>query len=309
VALPFKLVYHDGYDLNLGSHVFPSRKFRLIRDSLLAEKLAGPSDFVEPAPATEEDLLLVHGRRWITRLRDGTLDYLELARLEIPYSRATMDAFFLAAGGSILAARLALRDGVAFNLSGGFHHAFADHGEGFCAINDIAIAIRRMQKDGLIQRALVIDADVHQGNGTASIFAPDPSVFTLSIHQFDNYPAQKPCSDLDIHLPDDTGDGVYLALLEEGARKALAQSGPQLVLYVAGSDPYREDQLGGLALTLEGLKSRDRLVFDLAKGHGVPIAVVLAGGYALELGDTVLIHANTVRSAAEAWLAGGNRLP
>ncbi|HEY4362112.1 MAG TPA: histone deacetylase [Bryobacteraceae bacterium] len=298
--LPFKLIYDDGYDLNLGPHVFPSHKFTMIRDRLLADGTAHPHDLLMPDPATDEDMLLVHTRDWITRLKAGTLDYLQLHALEIPYSRQMVEAFYLATGGSILAARRALTDGIGFNIGGGFHHAYSDHGEGFCAINDVAVAIRRLQSEKLIERALIIDVDVHHGNGTAAIFAADPTVFTLSIHQYDNYPSHKPPSTLDIHLPNDVGDSDYLARLSEAASKALADFQPQLVMYIAGADPYREDQLGGLNLTIEGLKQRDRLVFDLARAHNAAIAITLAGGYAHNVEDTVTIHCNTVRAAAES---------
>ena len=301
--LPFKLVYHDGYDLNLGSHVFPSQKFRLIRDRLLASGFVEPADIVQPEPATDDDLLLVHQRGWITRLKQGTLDYLELLKLEIPYSQKIVDAFWLAAGGTTLAARLALRDRVGFNIGGGFHHAFPGHGEGFCAINDVAVAIRKLQQERLIERAMVVDCDVHDGNGTAAIFAGDPSVFTLSIHQLNNYPSIKPPSDIDVDLEDGVGDVEYLDRLGEACRKGLSESRPQLLMYVAGADPYREDQLGGLALSIDGLKARDRLVFDLAKEQGAAVGVTLAGGYAVKLEDTVSIHCNTAIAAAES-LAG-----
>jgi acetoin utilization deacetylase AcuC-like enzyme len=301
--LPFKLVYHDGYDLNLGPHVFPSQKFRLIRERLLASGFAEPADFVQPDPATDDDLLLVHQRGWITRLKQGTLDYLELMKLEIPYSRQMVEAFWLAAGGTTLAARLALRDRTGFNIGGGFHHAFAGHGEGFCAINDVAVAIRKLQLEHLIERAMVVDCDVHDGNGTAAIFAGDPSVFTLSIHQLNNYPSIKPPSNIDVNLEDGIGDAEYLDRLRTACRKGLSESRPQLLMYLAGADPYREDQLGGLSLSIDGLKSRDRLVFDLAREHGAAVAVTLAGGYAVKLEDTVSIHSNTAMAAAES-LAG-----
>jgi acetoin utilization deacetylase AcuC-like enzyme len=298
--LPFKLVYHDGYDLNLGSHVFPSTKFRLIRDRLLGSGFAEPADVVQPEPATDEDLLLVHQRGWVTRLKQGTLDYMELMKLEIPYSRQMVDAFWLAAGGTTLAARFALKDGIGFNIGGGFHHAFPGHGEGFCAINDVAVAIRKMQQERLIERAMVVDVDVHDGNGTAAIFAGDASVFTLSIHQFNNYPSIKPPSNIDVDLGDGVGDAEYLDRLGAACRKGMSEFQPQLVMYVAGADPYREDQLGGLALTIDGLKSRDSVVFDLAREHGAAVAVTLAGGYAVKLEDTVTIHSNTAIAAAES---------
>ena len=301
--LPFKLVYHEGYDLNLGSHVFPSRKYKMVRDRLLAEGFAEEGDFIAPEPAGDDDLLLVHERGWIARLKEGTLDRGELAALEIPYSKKMVDAFVLAAGGSILAARCALRDGAAVNIGGGFHHAHAGHGEGFCAIHDVAVAIRRVQKDGLIERAMVVDTDVHHGNGTAAIFENDPSVFTLSIHQFHNYPQFKPRSSVDIHLENGVGDEEYCRRLGEACQRAMDEFRPQLVMYVAGADPYRDDQLGGLALSIEGLKARDALVFDLAREHEAPVAVTFAGGYAHKVEDTVTIHANTVKAVAEALLA------
>ncbi|HXN46344.1 MAG TPA: histone deacetylase [Bryobacteraceae bacterium] len=297
--LPFKLVYHPGYDLNLGEHVFPSQKYRLIRDRILADGLALPEDFVQPEAAPDEDMLAVHDADWVRRLRTGTLTYYDILKLEIPYSRRMVEAFWLAAGGTTLAARLALTGGIGFNLGGGFHHAFADHGEGFCAIHDVAVAIRRLQKDGLIRRAMVVDCDVHQGNGTAAIFAADPSVFTLSIHQLNNYPSEKPPSDIDIDLADETGDDEYLERLRAACVQALAEFRPDLLLYVSGADPYYQDQLGGLSLTLEGLQARDRLVFSCALMHRVPVAVALAGGYAVELDDTVTIHVNTARVAGE----------
>jgi acetoin utilization deacetylase AcuC-like enzyme len=297
--LPFKLVYHEDYDLNLGAHVFPSQKYRLIRDRLLADGFAEPSDFVQPKPATDEDLLRVHQRGWITRLKNGTLDYLELMKLEIPYSQKMVEAFWLAAGGTTLAARLALESGVGFNIGGGFHHAFPGHGEGFCAIHDVAVAIRKLQDEKKIARAMVVDCDVHDGNGTAAIFASDPTVFTLSIHQLNNYPSIKPPSTLDIELEDGVGDEEYLAKLGAGCAEAMREFRPDLVMYVAGADPYREDQLGGLALTIEGLKSRDRLVFESAHEVGAPVVVTLAGGYAVRVEDTVTIHSNTAKVAAE----------
>jgi acetoin utilization deacetylase AcuC-like enzyme len=210
-----------------------------------------------------------------------------------------VEAFWLAAGGTILVARQALEVGLGFNIGGGFHHAFPAHGEGFCAINDIAVAIRRMQRDGAIRRAMVVDCDVHHGNGTAGVFAGDQSVFTLSIHQFNNYPSEKPLSSLDIHLPDGTNDAEYLQRLGNGFRAALTMFQPELVVYVAGADPYGEDQLGGLALTFDGLMERDRLVLWGALSHKVPVAIVLAGGYAMNVEDTVTIHANTAAVARD----------
>jgi len=297
--LPYRIVYHAGYDLKLGDHVFPSQKFRYIHDRLVRDGFAGEDDFVQPVAASDEDILAVHEAGWVNRLKTGTLSYYELMQLEVPYSRALVEAYWLAAGGTILAARLALENGIGFNLGGGFHHAFREHGEGFCAINDIAVAIRRLQSDGRIRRALVVDCDVHHGNGTASIFAGDVSVFTLSIHQFNNYPSEKPPSSLDIHLADGVGDEEYLHRLGTGFRTALSVFRPELLVFVAGADPYREDQLGGLSLSLEGLRERDRMVLWGALHSRIPAAIVLAGGYAVNVQDTVTIHAQTAQVAKE----------
>jgi acetoin utilization deacetylase AcuC-like enzyme len=307
--LPYRLVYHERYDLNLGEHVFPSKKYRWLHDRLIRTRFAEPEDFIAPEPASDDDVRLVHDEEWVVKLRTGTLSYHDILRLEIPYSRQMVEAFWLAAGGTTLAARLALGRGIGFNLSGGFHHAFPGHGEGFCAINDIAIAVRVLQRDGLIRRAMVVDCDVHHGNGTAAIFAGDQSVFTLSIHQFNNYPSEKPLSSLDIHLPDGTDDTEYLHRLGNGYRASLAMFKPELVVYVAGADPYREDQLGGLMLTFEGLQERDRLVLWTALTHGIPVAIVLAGGYAQSVEDTITIHANTAavaKDVLEKVRPGGN---
>jgi acetoin utilization deacetylase AcuC-like enzyme len=305
--LPFQLVYHPRYDLNLGDHVFPARKYRLIHDRLLQERFAGPADFVEPRPASDEDVWRVHEAGWVHRLKTGTLSQAEIAKLEIPYSREMVEGFWLATGGTILAARNALRDRIGFNIGGGFHHAFPAHGEGFCAIHDVAIAIRALQDEHAVERALVVDCDVHHGNGTAAIFAGDRSVLTLSLHQFNNYPSEKPPSTIDVNLADRVEDEEYLDRLG-GALKAAMSFAPDLLLYVAGADPYREDQLGGLALTMDGLKRRDRLVFEAALAESVPAAVVLAGGYARNTDDTVTIHCNTAKAARDALVQESRRL-
>jgi acetoin utilization deacetylase AcuC-like enzyme len=298
--LPFKLVYHEDYDLNLGAHVFPSQKYKLIHDRLLADGVAAPDDFLAPQPATDEDVLRVHTADYVHKLKTGSLSRAEEAQLEVPYSKELVRACWLAAGGSILAGQRALADGWAANIGGGFHHACPDHGEGFCAIHDVAIGIRRLQFDRAIERAMVVDTDVHQGNGTAAIFARDESVFTLSIHQENNYPYFKPLSTVDINLPDGTGDEDYLAILEKHLHKAFHDFSPQLLFYVAGADPYCEDQLGGLALTMEGLARRDVLVFDYARRNRTPVAIALAGGYARRVEDTVSIHVHTILAARDA---------
>jgi len=297
--LPFKIVYHPRYDLNLGAHVFPSQKFRMIQELLLREKIAAPEDFIQPPTASDEDLLRVHTPDWVTKLKTGTLTASEIMKLEVPYSPELAEAVWLAAGGSMLAGQLALRDGFAGNLSGGFHHAYASHGEGFCAINDVAVAIRRLQADGSIKKAMVVDTDVHDGNGTAHIFRDDASVFTLSIHQENNYPAHKPPSDLDLPLDDGIEDEEYLSILLPAVAGVLDDFCPDILFYVGGADPYEEDQLGGLRLSKSGLKARDKGVFFAARSRNVPVASTLAGGYARRVEDTVRIHVNTVIAAQE----------
>jgi acetoin utilization deacetylase AcuC-like enzyme len=298
--LPFKLIYHQRYDLNLGAHVFPSQKYRLVRDKLLADGVATPDDFLAPEPAEDSDILRVHSQDYVYKLKNGSLTDGEILRMEIPYSKELVDACWLAAGGSILAGQRALADGWSASIGGGFHHAYADHGEGFCVIHDVAVAIRRLQFDRAIETAMVVDTDVHQGNGTASIFGGDGDVFTLSIHQENNYPYPKPPSTVDIDLPDGIGDDDYLSILEKHLHAAFRDFKPQMLFYVAGADPYREDQLGGLALSMEGLARRDALVLDYARRNKVPVAITLAGGYARQVGDTVKIHANTILAARNA---------
>ena len=325
--LPFKLIYSDAYYLPIGQHVFPAEKYRRIHRRLIETGVADPSDFVTPQPASEQDILLVHTPAYVNKLKTGTLSAREELQLEVPYSPELVHAFWLAAGGSILAAEYALKDGVAVNIGGGFHHAFPDHGEGFCMIHDVAVAIRRMQKDGKIRTAMTVDCDVHQGNGTAAIFAgtrtssdPLPStgpsvlgrkplmrgahagdVFTISLHQENNYPMHKPPSSIDVDLPDGITDDDYLAWLDNALSSGLRQFEPDLICYVAGADPYREDQLGGLQLSLEGLKRRDELVFRVAKARDIPVMVTYAGGYASKVEDTVTIHSNTVIAVAEVF--------
>ena len=302
--LPLKLVYDERYDLNLGAHVFPSQKYRLVYERLLHDGMAGPEDFLKPSPASDEDILRVHSQDYVYKLKTGSLTRAEVMRMEVPYSPELIEACWLAAGGSILAAKRAMEDGFSANIGGGFHHAYPKHGEGFCVIHDVAVAIRRMQADGAIQRAMVVDTDVHQGNGTAAIFTDDETVFTMSIHQEHNYPFPKPPSSIDVNLPDGIGDADYLAILEKYVHRSFEEFSPQLLFYVAGADPYREDQLGGLALTMEGLARRDALVLGYAQRHQVPVAVTLAGGYARNVEDTVSIHVNTIKAAikaAEQW--------
>jgi len=292
------IIYSSRYEVDIGPHVFPTRKYRLVREQLLARGDALETDFLEPLPASREALLTVHtpgliddleNLRWSHRTRNS----------ELPLTRPIVDAYILAAGGTIGAARHALAAGsgsVCAHLGGGFHHAFADHAEGFCYINDIAVAIRVMQREQRIERAMVVDLDLHQGNGTAHIFEHDESVFTISIHQENNYPI-KQRSDIDVGLDDFTGDDQYLARLQEVFPSSAERHRPELLIYVAGADPYCEDQLGALRLTMEGLKKRDEHVLAHAVRLGIPTVVVLAGGYARKVNDTVDIHAQTVRLA------------
>ena len=252
--LPFKLVYHPRYDLNLGAHVFPSQKFRLIAEKLVSSGIASDDDFLRPEPASDQDLLRVHTADWVRKLRTGALSASEIMKLEVPYSPELAEAVWLAAGGTILAAKSALRDGFGSNLSGGFHHAYANHGEGFCAIHDVAVGVRRLQADGDIKKAMIVDTDVHHGNGTAAIFGDDASVFTISIHQENNYPAHKPPSDVDLNMRDGAGNDEYLAALIPTVERCLDNFHPEMMFYVGGADPFEEDQLGGLSLTMEGLK-------------------------------------------------------
>jgi acetoin utilization deacetylase AcuC-like enzyme len=328
--LPFKLVYSDDYYLPIGAHVFPAEKYRRIHERLLETGVADAEDFVTPQLASDQDVLLVHTPAYVQKLKTGTLSAREELEMEVPYSPELVRAFWLAAGGSILAADYALQNHIAFNIGGGFHHAFPDHGEGFCMIHDVAVAIRRMQRDDRITRAMTVDCDVHQGNGTAAIFAgvrvptgPLPStsastlspampakvrnahagdVFTISLHQENNYPMWKPPSSIDVDLPDGIGDDDYLAWLDNALSSGLRQFDPELICYIAGADPYREDQLGGLSLTIEGLKRRDELVFRVARTRNIPVMVTYAGGYARRVEDTVTIHCNTVIAAKEVFL-------
>jgi acetoin utilization deacetylase AcuC-like enzyme len=298
--LPFKLIYHERYDLNLGAHVFPSQKYRLIRDKLIKDGLASPEDdFLHPEPASDPDVLRVHTQDWVDKLKSGTLTRSDIMKLEVPYSPELVSAFWLAAGGTILAAQSALRDDFGCNLGGGFHHAFPSHGEGFCAVHDVAVAIRRLQADGAVRKVMVVDSDVHQGNGTAAIFANQPSVFTLSIHQANNYPAYKPPSTVDLDMPDLVDDQAYLAAFLPAVRAGLDSFQPEILFYVGGADPYRDDQLGGLSLTMDGLLSRDKSVFEEARKRNIPVVTTLAGGYARRVEDTVQIHVNTILAARE----------
>ncbi len=289
------LFWSPRYELDWGEHVFPIEKYRLVADRLRAAGLA----LTEPPPATDEELALVHPPAYLARLRElARTPELGVVEFEVPVTERVIESFVLATGGTIAAARRALEEGAAGNVSGGFHHAFADRGEGFCLINDLAVAIRVLQRERRIARAAVIDLDLHQGNGTARIFARDPSVYTFSIHQEHNYPV-KERSTWDIGLDDGTGDVEYLTHVRSAVPKILDEFRPDIVLYQAGADPYREDKLGALALTIDGLAERDRIVTRECRARRVPVAATLGGGYARRTEDVVAIHFNTLRILAE----------
>lgn len=288
-------IYSDGYDLQLTDHVFPSVKFGLIYRRLRADPAFANHRFIEPMPATYEDAATVHKKEYLRDL--ATLNHSRnVHRSELPLNREIIDAFFLAAGGTMLAAELALGCGRAMNLSGGFHHAFADHAEGFCYLNDVAIAIRVLQKQKMIKRALIVDLDVHQGNGSARIFRHSSHVFTFSMHEEKNYPV-KERGRLDVGLATAIRDNEYLFLLEENLDRIRRSFEPDLIFFVAGVDPYEEDRLGGMSLTKEGLRRRDVMVRDAFPG--IPLVAVLAGGYAMHTDDTVELHVQTARVLAD----------
>ena len=291
------VLYSPRYHVDIGPHVFPTRKYPLVHARLLEQGVIAQRDVVDPRAAAWDDLALVHTREYLVKIRDGTLTHEDIAQLELPWSSEMVEGFRVMVGGTIDAARLAVRQrAIVGHIGGGLHHAFPNHGEGFCPFNDVAVAIRVLQHDG-VQRAAVIDLDVHHGNGTAFIFESDPRVFTFSMHQQHNYPMWKPRGSLDIGLMDGTGDADYQRQLEE-ALPAVMESNPECLFYLAGADPYEQDQLGGLSLTLDGLRARDRIVIDQARRSGLPMVVVLAGGYAREVNDTVAAHVATMKEAA-----------
>ncbi|HLL74002.1 MAG TPA: histone deacetylase, partial [Pyrinomonadaceae bacterium] len=297
--------YTPRYYADIGEgHVFPIRKFELVCQRLLGEGTLRRDQIVEPQPAAVEDVLLVHTEDYVTRLRAGALTEREVRRLGLPWSKALVRRSFLATAGTLGAARAALAGGrVGSNLAGGTHHAFADHGEGFCVLNDVAVAIRVLRRDGLIERAAIVDLDVHQGNGTATIFAEDPAVFTFSMHGAKNYPLFKARSTLDVELADGTGDDEYLEILAEHLPRVFAHR-PDIVFYLGGADPYSGDKLGRLSLSIDGLRERDEFVLGECRARGVPVATVMSGGYATDINDTVEIHCNTIRAVRRVFAEG-----
>ncbi len=294
---PFKFVYsRDSWMVDIGQHVFPLQKYRLIYENLLMMG-ARKDRFLRSRAATDEEVRLVHTPRYLERLRAGDLDQAEVAALEMRFSPELVRFARLAVGGTILTVRKALEDGLAVHIGGGFHHAFPDHGEGFCVLNDVAVSVAGMIAERRIRRAMIVDMDVHQGNGTAAAFAGRNDVFTFSLHQMDVYPAEKPAGSLDVGLWSGDGDETYLEAVRAHIPRVYEEFRPDLVLYLAGADPYEKDRLGGLKLTKTGLKERDKIVLVHARRLGIPVAIVLGGGYASEIEDTVDIHLNTIRIA------------
>jgi len=298
-----KFFYSEKYAVNLGGHVFPTLKYPEIKKKLIEKKLAKENDFIDPGFARDEDILLVHTKEYLEKIKTGKLTLQEIYQLEVPYSPELRDASLICVQGTILTCFEALNSGLGTHIGGGFHHAFPNHGEGFCVFNDIAVGIHKLLKEKKINKAMTIDCDLHQGNGTAYIFKNEPRVFTFSIHQENNYPAVKPPSNLDIGVEDGCSDKTYLKHLEENIPRILDDFKPELIVYVAGADSYQDDQLGGLSLTKEGLKKRDEFVFSEGKKRKIPVVVVLAGGYAYKLEDTVEIHTNTIETGLK--IVGG----
>jgi acetoin utilization deacetylase AcuC-like enzyme len=297
----YKIFYSPYYYADIGeNHVFPIKKFELVRNKLLAEGTLFNEEIIEPSPADVEDVLLVHTEDYISRLRGGTLTAKEIRRLGLPWSESLVRRSFLATSGTINAAKCALDTGVSSNLAGGTHHAFPDRGEGFCVLNDVAVAIRVLQKGNLARRFLIVDCDVHQGNGTAFIFKDDESVFTFSMHGAKNYPLFKETSSLDIELPDRTADAEFLETLNEALPRIFLHN-PDIVFYLGGADPFERDKLGRLGVTMDGLRERDEMVLEFARQRNVPIVTLMSGGYAADIKDTVEIHCNTIRAVKKVF--------
>lgn len=291
-----RVFYTPRYYAEIGEgHIFPIRKFELVRDKLIAEGTLDHHELCEPLPAALEDVLLVHTEDYVSRLCNGTLTPREIRRLGLPWSESLVQRSFYAVGGTIAAALDSIEAGYSSNLAGGTHHSFSDRGEGFCVLNDVAIAIRTLRSRRLIRRAAIIDLDVHQGNGTATIFASDNETFTFSIHATNNYPLFKAKSSLDIELPDGTLDHQYLNILSSNLMQVF-QHEPELVFYLAGADPFTGDKLGKLSLSIEGLRQRDECVLRDCYEREIPIVTVMSGGYGKEISDTIEIHCNTIRT-------------
>jgi acetoin utilization deacetylase AcuC-like enzyme len=280
-------------------HRFPQVKFRLLREAVIEAGLVAPEDLLAAEPVTDEQILLAHSGEYLAKVKEGRLTLKEMQRIGLPWSPELVQRVRHASGGTLAACRAALAEGIAVNLAGGFHHASRDCGQGYCLFNDIVIASRVLVGEGRLRRVVVLDCDVHQGNGTAALAKGDPAIFTFSIHNENNFPLFKVPSDLDVGLEDGTGDEGYLAALETGMRRALELAKADLAIYVAGADPYEKDLLGRFDLTKEGLARRDRMALGMCREQGLPVAVLMAGGYARDAADTVDIHLQTVRIAAE----------
>lgn len=294
-----KIFYHDQFVLPLpDNHRFPMEKYALLRQRVVAARLVPPGDLAVPAPAGDADLLRAHTPGYVERVKTGALSPQEVRRMGFPWSPALVERSRRSVGSTIAAGRAALQDGVGVNLAGGTHHAGPDWGQGFCVFNDAAVAARAWQAAGLVRRVVILDCDVHQGNGTAAICRGDETIFTFSIHGARNFPFHKEPGDLDIGLEDGTGDEEYLQALERGVEQALALARADIAIYLAGADPHEGDRLGRLALSKAGLAARDRLVFEACRRAGLPVVVAMAGGYGRSVADTVDIHFETVRLAA-----------
>ena len=304
-----KLFYCDQFVLPLPpGHRFPMEKYRLLRETLAASGIVPGHDFLVPAAATFTELARAHAPDYVQRVEEGALTAAEGRAIGFPWSREMVERSKRSSGATIAACRAALQDGVAANLAGGTHHAFYDRGEGYCVFNDAAIAARAMQAENHVGHVLIIDCDVHQGNGTTSIAAADHSLFTFSIHGARNYPFRREVpSDLDIDLPDGTQDAEYLTALRTGLEELFARSQPQLVIYLAGADPFEDDRLGRLKLSKQGLLQRDEMVFAACLQRGLPVAIAMAGGYARNIADTVEIHANTIRLASTMFAVASQK--
>lgn len=294
-----KVFYSDHFVLPLPEgHRFPMLKYARLRERVAASPICGPGELREPLPVTDAEILRAHDAGYLRRVVSGTLSEKEVRRIGFPWSERMVERSRRASGGTVAACLAALEDGFAANLAGGTHHAFADRGEGYCVFNDSAIAARALQDMGLVERVVVVDTDVHQGNGTAAILEGDPTVFTFSIHGEKNFPFHKERSDLDVALPDGADDEAYLEALRSGLERALEESEADLAIYLAGADPFVGDRLGRLAVTKEGLAERDRIVLESCRERGIPVAVTMAGGYSAHVPDIVDVHFQSVGRAA-----------
>ena len=295
--------YSDHFVLPLPEgHKFPMAKYSGLRERILAENILRPADLHEAPAASWEDLRLVHTAEYLQAVATGSVPRDIQRRIGFPWSPEMVERSRRSVGATVAAAHAALEEGVAANLAGGTHHSFADRGEGFCVFNDVAVAARVLQRDGDARRIAILDLDVHQGNGTAAIFAGDEPVFTFSMHGDKNFPFRKETSDLDVALPDGTGDTEYLETLRGHLDAVLNRHRPDFVFYLAGADPYEGDRLGRLKLTVEGLRLRDEFVFTRCHQRGLPVAVSMSGGYATDVNAIIAIHSNTIRTAANTWL-------